>query len=281
MMRLLCLIWLALPLWGQTWTLGTAADPCVGGTPLTIPATGLTARWGNFTCTFDVSDSVDHPCVLRLSAHEICYTAADGCAAGVQTRTGVRLENIWVNDQPVLVNFDPVGAGATDQIAASRTVFAFPDASGKFSVRVQSSGTRAAVLSSVSFMAPPYVPYTHAVQDVDLGEAGIKAKYFMAVGSGSSSRLYLLAGPAPPDTVDSGITYDGVLFLDPNGVLRLLRKDGTVTPALIATERFCATFPNCSGLELLTVGGRTLLAVPATPEALAIPQCPAGPPCWK
>jgi hypothetical protein len=145
-MRLLLLIAAGLPLAAQTWTIGTAADPCAGGSPLVIAGAGNTVRWDSagFICTFPIAAAGVY--VVEMQFLEPCF-AAGACAAGQVVRDG-RLLAAYVNDQPALAVFDPVVAGATDAAAAARSivVYAAPPA---VTVRLQTM-RRAAVLSRVT-----------------------------------------------------------------------------------------------------------------------------------
>ncbi len=137
-MAQLCLM--ALPLAAQQWTLGTAVDPCVGGTAFTIPSSGATVRYGDFACTFPVSDSGSVQ--VQLDFVEPCQKTGD-CLTLV-TKKGQRVQNTFVQDAPAVWNYDTFVAGMP---GSSRIVLAWP-INGILTVRVQTV-TRAGVLAAV------------------------------------------------------------------------------------------------------------------------------------
>jgi len=139
LMAQLCLI-AASPMFAQTFTLGTAADPCVGGTAFTVPSTGATVRYGDFTCTFPVADSGNVQ--VQLDFIEPCQATGD-CGVLV-TRKGQRVQNTFVQDSPATWNYDIFTAGLP---ASSRVVLAWP-VNGTVIVRVQTV-VRAGVLAGV------------------------------------------------------------------------------------------------------------------------------------
>ena len=78
---------------------------------------------------------------------------------------------------------------------------------------------------------PPFVPYTGATQDVDLGQHVLHALRIQTGNPPDPSRIWLKAGTAPTDTVVNGIVQDAVLYMDAaDNSMKVLRKDGTVQP---------------------------------------------------
>jgi len=150
MLKLVALLGLmAAPLVAQQWTLGTAADPCVGGTAFKIPSTGATVRYGDFTCIFPVGVTCMRK--VQLDFIEPCQVAGD-CSVLV-TKRGQRVQHVFVQDQPAVWNYDIAVAGLP---SSSRTVFSF-SADGKIIVRVQTV-LRAAVLAGVTISQPTVAP---------------------------------------------------------------------------------------------------------------------------
>jgi hypothetical protein len=147
----------AIPAAGQTFTLGTSSDPCTGGQPLAIVNSTSTVRWGDFTCTFPVSDQ--GPYVVEFDVLEPCAQPG-ACAAGQVTKKGQRVQNIYANDAPVITSLDSFTAGATDTTMASRTVLVFASAN-QIVVRVQTvsrSGILARVVISPISLNPRDAP---------------------------------------------------------------------------------------------------------------------------
>lgn len=116
-------LWLfALVAQAQTWQLGTAADPCVGGYSLAF--NGTTLRYGtSFVCTFPVKGGA--------GAYLLEFDFLEPIATGPKQR----VMNVSVDDQPVLQNFDPWAVGATITSIATRG-FVVVAASGNITVAV-------------------------------------------------------------------------------------------------------------------------------------------------
>lgn len=256
-MRFLLLIAAGFPLAAQTqtFTLGTSADPCTGGTAYTMPATNATMRYGDFTCTFPVP--ADGLYQVTMAIQEPCIGACNPPVTGPNQRA----ENIYLNDSQVLTGLDPYGAGSNNvMIPIARTALIY-SVNSKIRVRVQTV-LRAGVLSAVS-IAPG-----------------------LATGGAGPSRIYLTAGTPPTDTGSA----DAVIYLDStDSQVKVLRKDGTIQ-AVSAMARSIGCFGSgttCTGVELWTLtlpAGSHLSynSVPATPEALALPACPvASGACWQ
>jgi len=144
----------------QTFNLGSPSDPCTGGFTTTVAGTASSLRYGDFTCTFPVSQ--DGLFTLELDFIEPCY-APGGCGGG-QVTAGGRAENVYVNDSQVLTSFDPFTRGATNATPAVRKLLVY-SAAGKVIVRVQTV-VRSGVLSTVvltPFQAAPQLVATRAV----------------------------------------------------------------------------------------------------------------------
>lgn len=296
------------PLFSQI-TLGTDADPCTGGAPLAIYQTQNTVRWSNtnFTCTLPVTTPGVY--TLLLTFLEPCYKVG-ACAAGQITKPGQRIETVFVNDQPVLWNFDPFAAGATDSTPAGRAVMV--SLASAATVKVQTV-FRSGVLSGVSltpFAPTPdlssyalksdlgnYVPYFGATQAVDLGLFGLTANGVVVTsGTATPGRITFRKGACPTAAEISQLLATGgevTLCVDTDGRLyEVVLSTGEKLPAgsaptLPIARATCAGAPNCAQVDLYTFTlqngtKRTQTAVPATADALAIPACPSptGGVCW-
>ena len=233
MLRFAILCAVGLPLAAQTITLGTAIDPCTGGSTFAAPA----VRFGDFVCTFPVQ--ADGLYTVRMDFLEPCY-AAGVCGGGQITAAGQRSMNVYVQDSPALVKFDPFFAGATDKVVASRSVFTYSN-QGKIIIRVetvQRSGVLAAVSLSYGMDTQTYAP----------------------------SRWYLTAGPAPADTTINGKTFDYVMYCDSaDSQCHVKAKNGTVSQIAITMQQCC------SGLGLALLGGVPFITMPATAAQAALP----------
>jgi hypothetical protein len=154
---LLAIVICAASLSAQRYTLGTDGDGCSGGAPLTVAGGTATTRWGqmpvpgDFVCTFNTPDGLYS---VRLDFLEPCY-AAGACAGGQITKPGQRLENIYIRGGPIVQNFDPYLAGATDKVLASATYPAFATG-GSISVRVQTVA-RSAVLAAIEIQPVAWI----------------------------------------------------------------------------------------------------------------------------
>ena len=157
--------------------------------------------------------------------------------------------------------------------------------------------------------APPFVPYTGALLDVNLGTHILTAASITTGTPGAPSRIWLTAGPAPLDTTDDkGMIRDAVVYLDmADQNVKVLRKDGSMAPLAELTRQACqgsgtrtvafgvegcniqpsCTYTwNCAGVELWTLTPPTgtpasYAATPATPELIALPVCPASGACLQ
>ena len=245
-------------LWGQTYTLGTANDPCTGGTPYTITATGSTQRYGNFTCTLAVPAD---------GAYEVTFTFQEPCIGAYScnppvTGAGQRALNIYLNDAPALMSLDPWLCGArTADATVSRTALAYASG-GQIVVRVQTV-LRNAVLSTITV-----TPGIHS-------------------SAPGGSRLFISAGSAPTDTTAAGCSgqpcvYDAVIYLDPSTLtLKMLRKDGSTVP-LTAQVQNCQG-GHCAGLALITVPEGQYVGIVPDASFPKLPVCGSdiALPCWK
>jgi hypothetical protein len=199
----------SLPLAAQTFTLGTSADPCTGGTPYTIPSTGATLRYGDFLCTFPVS--TDGMYQVRLDFQEPCISACSPPVTGPRQRA----ENVYLNDFPAVMGLDPYQAGSTSATAViSRTNTVF-SAGLKIIVRVQTV-LRAGILSAVSVTpaSPTFTGQPCVVTD--------QYPFIMAqLADGSCLPLIVvipaaLAGSVPTNA-GAWITIDGDNIIQPVG----------------------------------------------------------------
>lgn len=78
---------------------------------------------------------------------EPCFVPG-ACAGGQVTGLGQRVQTVYANDAPILVNLDLFAAGATDYRAATRKALVYASG-GKIVLRIQTV-TRAAVLSQIT-----------------------------------------------------------------------------------------------------------------------------------
>jgi hypothetical protein len=114
----------------QSFNLGTSSDTnCSGGLPYSIPGSAAvrygwisSTTWpaGDIVCSFPVPAGIYQ---VQMQFLEPCYAA--GCSILV-TQPGGRKMSVYAGgappDQPLLYGFDPVAAGATDKLPATRTV---------------------------------------------------------------------------------------------------------------------------------------------------------------
>ena len=186
----------------QTFTLGTPQDPCTGGNPLTIANSTSTLRYGDFTCTFSVA--ADGLYTVEFDFFEPCAQPG-ACAAGQVTQAGQRLENLFVNSQPVLWNYDPFadiyqGVQLNPPTTSGQRLFLIYSHYSQFSIKVQTV-VRSAVLAAV-VIAPAQL----------IGVGGITITRSQCIGSGPgwncaglelyqiNSKPFIASVATPPET---------------------------------------------------------------------------------
>ena len=185
------LMFVALPLAAQVYTLGTATDGCVGGTPYAMVG-GSTMRYGDFACTFTVP--TDGLYQVTLTMQEPCI----GVCSPPVTRGGQRSQSVYINDAPALVALDPFAAGGAAPVTRSALAFS---AAGAITVRVQTS-VRAGVLSSVTIASYGSGAQISRLQCVGAGTvagmaydcSGIE---FWSVTVGGITRSYAVVSATP------------------------------------------------------------------------------------
>jgi hypothetical protein len=232
----------SLTLNAQTYTLGTASDPCVGGSGFTVFQSALTVRYSNtsFTCTFPVSP--DGLYTLELDFLEPCF-AAGACSGGQVTAAGQRIENVYANQTPVLLGFDPFAAGATASTPAKRTMLAY-SAGGQIVVNVQTV-VRSAVLSGA----------------------------VITQGVGTIS----LAPTAPPVTIPAGM--GAIIFVDSaDGRLKVAKPGIPTTPPAPPNPPTLAQLepPSAGNGIAAIVPGQPIISIDSTVAQLN----PSNPNVW-
>lgn len=241
--------------------IGTPTDGCVGGNVWPSPA----LRFGNFTCTidagapgvYDVALSFVEPSVTSAGQRLFDVTvngyralksldiAAEILASGRPVTTLVAIGHmptvISVDGRIVIqlttvlrsavlssVTILPRGIGGGSPGPAGRDGANGKDGAPGLPGKDGAPGKD----GPPGPPGPPGngsgtgVPYTGAIQDLDLGTFRLLAKEVVTGGNG---RLYVTAGPAPVDTKDTdGTVSDAVLFLDQtDGMLKMLTKSGS------------------------------------------------------
>lgn len=169
-MRLAAILWAVatIPAAAQTFQIGTPSDGCTEaanteGGPLTVVGSTATFRYGaDFTCTFPVSTEGLY--TVGLQFLEPCAQSG-ACAAGQVTQPGQRVENVLINDQPVLWGYDPyrdiyLSAPVSPPTTTGQRVVLVYSHFSQIVVHVQTV-VRSGVLSAVQ-VAPFPVPQTIA-----------------------------------------------------------------------------------------------------------------------
>lgn len=334
-------IWLFLliaPLSAQTFTVGHPDDPCTGGTPFTVPSSGQTVRFGDFTCTFPVGFTANSvgAVYVQLDFTEPCQAQGD-CGVLVN-KAGQRIQHTFVNDMPAVWSYDIYAAGLP---TSHRTVTSYvtmglvnDTAIGQVTVKVQTV-VRAGVLSGV--VITPVNPSKTGIQcgldlvctNLDAGTTKIDIGPTVATQAKIRAGTVLICqdtGPVNALACSPTLPWDGyangtvvqvvpantntgpaTLSISSISPAPIKKSDGTTDLApgdLVAGRQVALTFDGTvfrlpavitfngaaggtiaqstlNGISLFKLQGSSYLAVPATPQALAIPTCPATVPCWQ
>ncbi len=247
----------------QSFTLGSADDPCTGGTAYSVAGGALqTLRFSSlpFSCAFQATGNGG---LYRIELDFVEPSAFVPASDPNGRLFNVTVTDGWGSQQyGALSNVDLYTMGGTSPATVvSRTVLAF-SSDGKFSINLTTI-KRSAVISRVLIMpytptfdlssyalktdvpaAPDmssyalktdlagYLPYKGATQDLDVGQYRIYAGGLTTNGTSPQlGYLYMAQASAVPTTATNpadGRNYYAVFYIDPtDGVPRLYTPQGT------------------------------------------------------